>query len=113
MDLTSKILGQYHILEQLGRGPLKDRLGQPMDLSQAAHFVEQIAAALDHAHGRGILHTEGYTGLATWAARSRLVRSPGCGCTIGMGPSGSGCPPGWTPITTWLQLPLRGWGCML
>jgi serine/threonine protein kinase len=29
-----------------------------MDLTEAARFVEGTAAALDHAHGRGVLHRD-------------------------------------------------------
>jgi ATP/maltotriose-dependent transcriptional regulator MalT len=48
----------YIVMKLVSGGTLKDRLGQPMDPIETARFVEQIAAALDHAHGRGILHRD-------------------------------------------------------
>lgn len=39
-------------------GTLKDILGQPLPLEQSARIVSQLAAALDHAHQRGIIHRD-------------------------------------------------------
>ena len=48
----------YIVMKLVTGGTLKDRLGQPLDLTETARLIEQIAAALDHAHGRGILHRD-------------------------------------------------------
>jgi serine/threonine protein kinase len=37
---------------------LSDRLGQPLPLAEALKIAQQIADALDFAHGRGILHCD-------------------------------------------------------
>jgi serine/threonine protein kinase len=39
-------------------GCLSDRLGQPLPLAETIRIVEQIADALDYAHGHGILHCD-------------------------------------------------------
>jgi ATP/maltotriose-dependent transcriptional regulator MalT len=48
----------FIVMKLVSGGTLKDRLGLPMDPIEIARTVEQIAAALDHAHGRGILHRD-------------------------------------------------------
>ena len=48
----------YIVMKYVPAGTLKDRLGQPLNLQEAIRFIEQIARALDHAHGRGILHRD-------------------------------------------------------
>ena len=48
----------YIVMKLVTGGTLKERLGRSLDLAQASPFVEQIAAALDHAHGRGIIHRD-------------------------------------------------------
>lgn len=48
----------YIVMKMATGGTLQDRMNRPMDLAQAAHFIEQIASALDHAHGRGIMHRD-------------------------------------------------------
>ena len=47
----------YIVMKYVPAGTLKDRLGQPLNL-EATRLIEQIAGALDHAHGRGILHRD-------------------------------------------------------
>jgi serine/threonine protein kinase/ATP/maltotriose-dependent transcriptional regulator MalT len=48
----------YIVTKLVTGGTLKDRLEQPLELSKAVQIIEQIAAALDHAHERGILHRD-------------------------------------------------------
>jgi tetratricopeptide (TPR) repeat protein len=48
----------YIVMKYVAGGTLKDRLGQPMKLAETVRIVGQIAAALDHAHGRGVLHRD-------------------------------------------------------
>jgi hypothetical protein len=48
----------YIVMKYVPAGTLKDRLGQPLNLQEAPRLIEQIAGALDHAHGRGILHRD-------------------------------------------------------
>src|SRR5690348_14244590 len=48
----------YLVLELLEGGTLADRVGEPMELRDAIRLLEQVAAALDHAHGQGILHRD-------------------------------------------------------
>jgi hypothetical protein len=48
----------YIVMKYVEAGTLKDRLGEPLPLGEAVDIVGQIAAALDHAHQRGILHRD-------------------------------------------------------
>ncbi|RLB23012.1 MAG: hypothetical protein DRG71_06485, partial [Deltaproteobacteria bacterium] len=49
----------YIVMKYVSGGTLKERLAAgPMALAETARIIEQIAAALDHAHGRGILHRD-------------------------------------------------------
>jgi tRNA A-37 threonylcarbamoyl transferase component Bud32 len=48
----------YIVMKYAPAGTLKGRMGKPMALEEAARFVSQIAAALDHAHARGVLHRD-------------------------------------------------------
>ena len=48
----------YIAMKYVAGGTLRERLGQPMELERVIHFIEQVAAALDHAHSRGILHRD-------------------------------------------------------
>lgn len=49
----------YIAMEYLSGGTLADRLrGEPLPLEAAIALVEQVAAALDHAHGRGLMHRD-------------------------------------------------------
>jgi formylglycine-generating enzyme required for sulfatase activity len=49
----------YITMEYLPGGTLADRLrGEPLPLDAAIAFVEQVAAALDHAHKRGLVHRD-------------------------------------------------------
>ncbi len=48
----------YIVMKYVPAGTLKGKMGQPMELKTALRLLEGIAAALDHAHSRGILHRD-------------------------------------------------------
>jgi WD40 repeat protein/tRNA A-37 threonylcarbamoyl transferase component Bud32 len=48
----------YFVMKYVPGQTLRDTMDQPMVLTRAAHFIDQIAGALDHAHARGILHRD-------------------------------------------------------
>lgn len=48
----------YIAAKLIGGGALAERLGQPLPLSLCAYYLTQIAAALDYAHARGLLHQD-------------------------------------------------------
>ncbi len=48
----------YIVMQYIAGGTLKDVMERPIALPQIVHFIDQIAAALDHAHQRDILHRD-------------------------------------------------------
>ncbi len=48
----------YIVMKYVGGGTLADRLKHPIDLATTTRLITQLAGALDHAHGRGILHRD-------------------------------------------------------
>jgi serine/threonine protein kinase len=48
----------YIVMKYAPGGTIEKLMGKPMAPEEAAHFVSQIAAALDHAHGHGVLHRD-------------------------------------------------------
>jgi hypothetical protein len=48
----------YIVMKYVPAGTLKDKMGRPMALEEVLRLIEGIAAALDHAHERGILHRD-------------------------------------------------------
>ncbi len=48
----------YIIMKYVPAGTLKNKLGSPLPPAKAVGLIEQIAAALDAAHERGILHRD-------------------------------------------------------
>ncbi|HEV3122940.1 MAG TPA: serine/threonine protein kinase [Isosphaeraceae bacterium] len=49
----------YYVMEYLGEGSLEDRLGKgPMSVAEAVMVFREVAVALVHAHGKGILHCD-------------------------------------------------------
>ena len=48
----------FIVMKYVSGGTLADRLKQPIDLLTTARLIKQVAAALDHAHSRGILHRD-------------------------------------------------------
>ncbi|MBI3359499.1 MAG: protein kinase, partial [Chloroflexi bacterium] len=51
--------GVTYIATQLvSGGTLADRLGKPLPLIWCAHYLDQIAAALNYAHGRNLIHRD-------------------------------------------------------
>lgn len=48
----------YIVTKLIEGGTLATRLGQPLPLPQCAHYLAQVAAALDYAHQRGLIHRD-------------------------------------------------------
>ncbi|MBI5441108.1 MAG: protein kinase [Deltaproteobacteria bacterium] len=48
----------YLVMPLLPGGSLKERISGPMPADEAVEALAAIAAALDHAHGRGVLHRD-------------------------------------------------------
>ena len=48
----------YIVMKYVAGGTLAERLKRPIDLATTTHLIGQIAAALDHAHQRGIIHRD-------------------------------------------------------
>jgi tetratricopeptide (TPR) repeat protein len=48
----------YIVMKYVPAGTLKDKMDHPMALEDVIRLVEGVAAALDHAHERGILHRD-------------------------------------------------------
>ncbi len=48
----------YLVMPLLPGGSLKERISGPMPADEAVEALASIAAALDHAHGRGVLHRD-------------------------------------------------------
>ena len=48
----------YIVMKYVAGGTLADRLKHPIDLATTTRLIAQIAAALDHAHRRGIIHRD-------------------------------------------------------
>jgi serine/threonine protein kinase len=68
--------GQYfYAMELLDRGTLKDRIRREGALPwrEAAHFVEQLAGALQHAHNHGVVHRDVKPSNVFFAADGRIV----------------------------------------
>jgi len=48
----------YLVMEYISGGSLKDKIGQPMDWSQAARLLAPVARALHYAHQQSIIHRD-------------------------------------------------------
>ena len=48
----------YFVMKYVPGRTLLDILDQPLDLPKISHFIDQIAAALDHAHDHDIVHRD-------------------------------------------------------
>ena len=48
----------YIVMQYVEAGTLNEMLTQPWPLDRTTDIVSQIAAALDHAHGQGIIHRD-------------------------------------------------------
>ncbi len=60
-DFGSSDAGSYLVMEFVPGGTLKDKLkarGRPLPPDEAARVVQAIGAALDHAHGKGVIHRD-------------------------------------------------------
>src|SRR5690606_22014209 len=49
---------KYITMELLSGSDLKDRLGKPLDVKTGVGFLQQICAALQHAHDKGVVHRD-------------------------------------------------------
>jgi ATP/maltotriose-dependent transcriptional regulator MalT len=58
MDLGQQDDLHYIVMKLASGGTLRERLGQALDLAETAQIIAQVASALDHAHGQGILHCD-------------------------------------------------------
>ncbi len=48
----------YFVMKYVRGHTLRELLGQPLDLLTVSRYIDQVAAALDHAHERGIVHRD-------------------------------------------------------
>jgi putative two-component system response regulator len=48
----------YLVMELVEAGTMAERLGRPIELQEVVRYLRPIAAALDHAHARGVLHRD-------------------------------------------------------
>lgn len=48
----------YIVMEYVEAGTLAELLGQPLDPRKMASLIGQVAAALDYAHGQGVVHRD-------------------------------------------------------
>ncbi|MHC1743076.1 MAG: protein kinase [Syntrophobacteraceae bacterium] len=48
----------YLVMKCISGSSMRDIMGEKMDLSRICRFIDQVASALDHAHGRGIIHRD-------------------------------------------------------
>jgi formylglycine-generating enzyme required for sulfatase activity/tRNA A-37 threonylcarbamoyl transferase component Bud32 len=48
----------YLVMEYVGGGTLKERLGWPQDMNYAVNIVSQVGNALSHAHKLGMIHRD-------------------------------------------------------
>lgn len=48
----------FLVMKCVSGSSMRDIIGEPMALSRVCRFIDQIAAALDHAHDRGIIHRD-------------------------------------------------------
>jgi serine/threonine protein kinase len=48
----------YIAMEYVEAGTLKERMETPLSLSEISTIIEQIAGALDYAHGKGVIHRD-------------------------------------------------------
>lgn len=48
----------YIVMEYVDAGTLTDRLGSPLPLDDITTIIDQIASALDYAHGQGVVHRD-------------------------------------------------------
>ena len=65
----------YIVTEFVEGGSLKDRLGQPLDVSTAVRIAADIANALDYAHSQGVIHRDVKPGNILLAKDGRALLS--------------------------------------
>ncbi|MCH7480962.1 MAG: serine/threonine protein kinase [Chloroflexi bacterium] len=58
MDFGQEEDISYIVMDYVSAGTLKERMQQPLNLSEISTFISQIGSALDYAHTEGVVHRD-------------------------------------------------------